>query len=238
MVILNKIAKSFGKNEVLKDTSLNLNKSGIYSILGPNGSGKTTMIKILLGMVNPDKGDILFKGERVNGLDKYRKDISYLPQIASFPENLTVDELFTFIEKLRGEPDFKQELIDLFEVEEYRNKTLRNLSGGTRQKVNLISCLMYNTELIILDEPSVGLDPISLLKLKDLVLAEKEKGKIILITTHIMKLVDDLSDQIIFLLDGKIHFSGTKEEMLKNTESNDMEHAMASILTNKKAKNV
>ena len=108
---------------------------------------------------------------------------------------------------------------------------MSNLSGGTKQKVNLVLTFMFDSPLIILDEPTTGLDPIAHIRLKQLINEEKAKGKTILITSHIMSFVEEISDQIVFILEGKIYFKGTIPELKSKTKESDFEHAIASILT-------
>lgn len=230
MIELTDIAKRFGKQEVLTGISFSIHTPGIYAILGPNGSGKTTIIKSLLGMVIPDAGEVKVLGKNTKGAFKYRKDISYLPQLAHFPENLKVEEFLSLIETLRGKPQRKEYLIQVFGLKPYLKKTLRHLSGGTRQKVNLVGAMMYDNPILILDEPTNGLDPVALLKLKHFIREEQQKGKVILLTTHVMDLVEELAETLIFLLEGKIYFQGTQADLLDITGSEDLEHAIASIL--------
>jgi len=154
-----------------------------------------------------------------------------LPQIANFPANLTVVELIEMVKNLRPKSANEKELIKLFELESYLQKKLGNLSGGTKQKVNLLLTFMFDSELIILDEPTNGLDPVSLIRLKKLIDEEKKKGKTILITTHIMSLVEEIADEIVFLLDGSIYFQGTVKELKEKTDQTDLEHAIANIIT-------
>ena len=122
-------------------------------------------------------------------------------------------------------------MIELFKLQPFLNKKLANLSGGTKQKVNLVLTFMFDSPLVILDEPTNGLDPISHLRLKNLINSEKEKGKTILITSHILSFVEEVSDEIVFLLEGKIYFKGTISELKAKTEQPDFEHAIASILS-------
>ena len=231
MIEINNLYKSFGKVDVLDGVSLTIDDKGIFAILGPNGSGKTTLIKSILGMVIPQSGEIIINGEEVRGKWDYRKDIDYLPQIAQFPDNLTVFELVKMIKNLRGKKANDQDLIDLFKLGPFLDKKLGNLSGGTKQKVNLVLTFMFDSSILILDEPTTGLDPISLIHLKDLIRREKEAGKTILITTHIMNFVETMADEIVFLLEGDIYFRGTVEELKKKSSLNDLEHAIATILS-------
>ena len=235
MIQIEKLHKHFGKLVVLDDLDLEIKTGGIFAILGPNGSGKTTLIKSILGMVIPQKGDIRFLGESILQKWDYRNRINYLPQIANFPANLTVQELIRMVKNLRPKSAHETELIKVFGLEPFLNKKLGNLSGGTKQKVNLVLTFMFDSELIILDEPTTGLDPISLIHLKNLIRKEKEAGKTILITTHIMSFVEEMADQVVFLLDGKIYFKGTVDELKTATGQNDLEHAIAKIIAKEDA---
>ena len=231
MVNIQNLHKKFNSHIVLDGVDLNIDKGGIFAILGPNGSGKTTLIKSILGMVIPNKGAISVLGHDIKKNASYRNQIDYLPQIANFPNNLKVKELITMIKDLRGNATNEEELIKLFKVEPFLNKKLGNLSGGTKQKVNIILTFMFNSPLIILDEPTSGLDPISLIRLKELIGKEKANGKTILITSHIMSFVEEVSDEIVFLLEGKIYFKGSISDLKTKTKKDNFEHAIASILT-------
>ncbi len=232
MIEVKNLHKKFGKNEVLKGIDLSITEGGIFAILGPNGSGKTTLIKAILGMVLPDSGEISINGKSLKNDFKYRDNIDYLPQIANFPGNLKVYELIAMIKDLRaGKTTNEEELIELFKLQPFLDKRLVNLSGGTKQKVNLVLTFMFDSPLIILDEPTSGLDPISHLRLKNLIFSEKEKGKTILVTSHILSFVEEIADEIVFILEGKIYFKGTIPELKSKTDQDDFEHAIASILS-------
>ena len=230
MVSIQNLHKQFNKNIVLSGIDLEIEEGGIIAILGPNGSGKTTLIKSILGMVIPTKGIISVLGNNIKNNSSYRNKIDYLPQIANFPNNLKLKELIRMIKDLRRDTPNDEALIELFKLEPFLNKKLGNLSGGTKQKVNIVLTFMFDSPLIILDEPTTGLDPISLIRLKKLIQEEKDKGKTILITSHIMSFVEEVSDEIVFLLEGKIYFKGNINELKKKTEQPDFEHAIASIL--------
>lgn len=231
MVEILDLHKKFGKNNVLNGVDLNINEGGIFAVLGPNGSGKTTIIKSILGMVIPDNGTIKVFNTNIKKNSNYRSKIDYLPQIANFPSNLKVIELIKMIKDLRGQTNNDQKLIETFKLQPFLNKKLGTLSGGTKQKVNLVLTFMFDSPIVILDEPTTGLDPISLIRLKELITVEKKKGKAILITSHIMSFVEEVADQIVFILEGKIYFKGSIEELKTKTEQNDFEHAIANILT-------
>ncbi|HFB99191.1 MAG TPA: ABC transporter ATP-binding protein [Phaeodactylibacter sp.] len=230
MIEIKDLHKKFGKVKVLKGIDLEINKGGIFAILGPNGSGKTTLIKSILGMVIPDKGTIEIDNENILKAWKYRNEINYLSQIADFPTNLKVSELIGMIKNLRPKQANDQKLIDLFGLTPFLDKKLGHLSGGTKQKVNIVLTLMFESNLIILDEPTTGLDPISLIQLKGIIREEKRKGKTVLITSHIMSFVEEISDEIVFLLEGKIYFKGSIQNLKKQTNQSDLEHAIAHLM--------
>jgi len=232
MLTIKNLHKKFGKLKVLDGVSFDIPTSGTVAVLGPNGSGKTTIMKCVLGMVIPNDGDITLNDTSILKQWDYRREIGYLPQIAQFPDNLSVQELINMIKDLRSVPANELELIELFELHPFLSKKLSNLSGGTKQKVNIVLTFMFDCPLYILDEPTAGLDPISMIRLKELIDKEKKKNKTIIITTHIMSLVEELADEIFFLLDGKIHFRGPVDQLKKETKQEDLEHAIANILTN------
>lgn len=231
MIKIENLYKKFGKVKVLDNVSLTIDDKGIFAILGPNGSGKTTMIKSILGMVIPQSGEITINNQKVRRQWDYRRNINYLPQIARFPDNLSVTELINMIKNLRGEEANDREIIELFKLGPFLDKKLGNLSGGTKQKVNLVLAFMFDCPILILDEPTTGLDPVSLIHLKDLIHKEKEAGKTILITTHIMDFVETMADEIVFLLEGNIYFKGTVGELKKKGKNQDLEHAIATLLS-------
>lgn len=231
MIEISSLNKKFGKLTVLEGLDLVIDNGGIFAVLGPNGSGKTTLIKSILGMVIPDKGEIKISGESVLKKWNYRNEINYLPQIANFPANLSVKELISMVKNLRPKEANDKVLIERFGLEPFLDKKLGNLSGGTKQKVNIVLTFMFESELIILDEPTTGLDPISLIHLKEIIREEKEKGKTILITTHIMSFVEEIADEIVFLLDGEIYFKGSSHELKERTGQRDLEHAIAHLIS-------
>ena len=230
MIEFKDVHKKYGKLEVLKGVSFTIKDGGIIAILGPNGSGKTTSMKSFLGMVVPTKGDILFNGKSIKNQWAYREQISYLPQIANFPNNLKVKELIAMIKNIKKLPCKDQELIELFGLQKHLNKSLGNLSGGTKQKVNLVLTFMVDVPYLVLDEPTSGLDPIAILALKKLILREKEKGKTILITSHILSFIEELSDEILCILEGNIYFRGTPQDLLTPTDKENFQVAIADLL--------
>ncbi|MTG98493.1 MULTISPECIES: ABC transporter ATP-binding protein [Myroides] len=230
MIKIDSLYKKYGENHVLKGVDLEI-EQGVIAILGPNGSGKTTLNKCILGMVFPDSGNISIDNQSVLNKWDYRQKIDYLPQIANFPSNITVQELLNMIKDLRGnKTQDEKEYIELFHLSKFLNKKLSALSGGTKQKVNILLTFMFDNPIMILDEPTTGLDPVALLTLKDLIIREKNKGKIILVTSHIMDFVEGISDEIVFILEGKIYFKGSIELLKEKTNQESFEKAIANIL--------
>jgi Cu-processing system ATP-binding protein len=229
MITIKGLYKTFGRNRVLDGLDLEIGSGGIIAVLGPNGSGKTTLIKCLLGMVLPDKGEIELMDIRVAKNWRYRSQINYLPQIANFPGNVRVRELFDMIRDLRQQPDRQGELVELFHLQPHLEKRLSTLSGGTKQKVNIVLAFMFDCPLLILDEPTTGLDPAALIRLKKLIREEKDKGKTILITSHIMEFVAEVADEIVYLLEGSIYYQGSVGNLKEKTKQDNLEHAIAAI---------
>ncbi len=230
MIEIEGLNKYYGNHHVLKDINLDISEPGIYAILGPNGSGKTTLLKTILGLVNPKQGELKVGGIPVSGTHSYRKEISYLPQIAKFPDNLRVVELIKLIKSIRNEEADETGLVRMFQIEPDMRKRLRNLSGGTRQKVNMILGFLFDTPILILDEPTISLDPVSLAKFRKIIAEKREQGKIIIYTTHIMNLVEELSDHIILLMEGRIIFKGGLQEIYSESGEATLENAIAQLV--------
>jgi Cu-processing system ATP-binding protein len=234
MITLSKVIKRYGRLEVLKGIDLKFSKGKISAIVGPNGSGKTTIIKIILGLVKPDYGKVFIDDKPLNGDFLYREKIGYMPQIASFPENLSVLEVLSMIKDLRNRTDNPEEnLIQEFELTSELTKSIRTLSGGNRQKLSAVIALMFNPDILIFDEPTAGLDPVINSRFKELIRNEKNKGKTIILTSHIMSEVEELADEIVFLLDGKIYYKGSLENLLVEQGERKLEKAVAKILEEK-----
>jgi Cu-processing system ATP-binding protein len=230
MIEISGLNKYYSRNHVLKDISLEIREPGIYAVLGPNGSGKTTLLKSIIGLVLPKSGQVRVNDIPVEETHLYRRDISYLPQIARFPDNLRVYELIGLIKDIRNEDGDEQPLVELFQLQPEMKKKLGNLSGGTRQKVNMLLGFLFDTPIIVLDEPTISLDPVALAKFKNIISEKRAAGKIILYTTHIMSLVEEFSDRIILLMDGKIIFNGGLEEICHKSGKDSLENAIAYLV--------
>jgi Cu-processing system ATP-binding protein len=235
VIRIESVRKRFGDLEVLKGVDLAIERGRITAIVGPNGSGKTTLIKMLLGLVKPDGGRITWENVVLNGDCHYRQRIGYMPQIVRFPENLSGRELLAMISDVRSRPrldtSIDAELIDAFSLEADLDKPFRTLSGGTRQKVNAALAFRFRPELLILDEPTAGLDPVAARALKQKVRRERENGRTVIITSHNMAELESLADDVAFLLEGRVRYRGTLDALKHETEEPDLEGAIARMMT-------
>lgn len=234
MIEIKNLHKKFGKLEVLNNINLSFNKGECIALIGPNGCGKTTLIKSILGMVIPTKGDVLFNQKSILKEFKYREHIGYMPQIGRYPDYMKVGQIIDMIKQIRNSSqNLDEELVKEFELEKIFDKQMRTLSGGTTQKVSATLAFLFNPEVLILDEPTAGLDPLASEILKEKIIREKEKGKLILITSHLLSELDDMITQIIYMQDGKVHFHKTIADLLETTGEEKISKAIAKILKSK-----
>lgn len=234
MIKLTNIIKKYGKLEVLKGIDAEFLKGKVTAIVGPNGSGKTTIIKIILGLVKADYGRVSIDNILINGGYEYRKNIGYMPQVASYPENLCVLEVLSMIKDLRNcNENVEDKFIKEFDLSGELTKPIRTLSGGNKQKLSAVFALMFDPEILIFDEPTAGLDPVISYRFKEILKTQKKKNKTILLTSHIMSEVEELADEIIFLLDGKIYYQGSIVNLILEKGETNLEKAVAKILEEK-----
>ncbi len=232
MIRTENIEKHFGKLHVLKGVSTSFGRGEVVSIIGPNASGKTTLIKCILGMVVADKGKIFFDGSDVAGDFSYRHHIGYMPQIGHYPENMKIGQLFSMMKDLRTvHAALDEELISSLHLSEMFNKAMRTLSGGTTQKVSAALAFLFNPQVLILDEPTAGLDPLSAEIVKTKILKAKNEGKLIIITSHIMSEVEEMADKIMYLFEGNVNFYKTIAELKQQTGEEKLGKAVAKIMT-------
>lgn len=232
MIIASNVTKRFGKLNALDNVSVTCNKGQAISLIGPNGSGKTTFIKCLLGMVVPDSGFITFNNQNISRDWHYREKIGYMPQIGRFPENMTIAQVLDMLKDIRKNAGsgLDEELIEAFNLNEMMSKRMRTLSGGTRQKVSATLAFLFNPEVLILDEPTAGLDPVATEILKEKILKEKRKGKLVLITSHILSDLDDIVSEVIYLQDGLLKFHKTIGQLREDTGEEKLAKAIARIM--------
>ncbi|MGZ3948929.1 MAG: ABC transporter ATP-binding protein [Flavisolibacter sp.] len=227
MIRIENINKRFKKLHALNGINARFEKGQVISLIGPNGSGKTTLIKSILGLVKPDNGQIFFNDEPISETVEYRKNIGYMPQIGRYPDNMKIGQLFRMIKNIRSEKEWDEELFFRFKLDTIPDKSMKALSGGTRQKVSAALAFLFNPDVLILDEPTAGLDPLSSEVLKEKILAEKEKGKLILITSHVLSDLEDLTTDVMYLQDGKIIFAKSMAELRAETGEEKLGKAIA-----------
>jgi len=190
-------------------------------------------------MVRPDKGKITVDGHVISGDHSYRANIGYMPQIGRYPDNMRIGQLFRMIENIRGVAGDKQDetLIRQFELEKIYDKPMRTLSGGTRQKVSAALAFLFDPAILILDEPTAGLDPLSSELLKDKIIAEKKQNKLILITSHILSDLDELTTHVMYLQEGKLQFFKDMQTIQEETGELRLGKAIARIMKGEKLTN-
>lgn len=233
MIKIENIHKSFGKQKVLQGISMGFEKGRSVALIGPNGSGKTTLIKCVLGMVKPDEGDIRFNEKSVIGQSDYRRHIGYMPQIQRFPEHMKVSGLFKLMQQLRtdiSENQYDWSLYRDFEIDAMAHKQLGQLSGGMKQKVSAALAFLFNPEVLVLDEPTAGLDPISNETLKAKLKRVLQQEKLVIITSHILSDLDEITTDVAYLMEGNIAFFKTLEQLRTDTSEDRLNRVIAQIL--------
>ena len=232
MIRIEHLNKRFKKLQALNDVTATFEKGHVISLIGPNGSGKTTLIKSILGTVKPNSGKIFVDGEQINGDPSYRRNIGYMPQIGRYPDNMKIGHLFSMMKDIRNENEEKldTDLIVKFNLISLFDKPMRTLSGGTRQKVSAAFAFYFDPQILILDEPTAGLDPLSSEVLKDKILAEKKKDKLVLITSHVLSDLDELATDVMYMQEGKMEFFKPIETIRKETGEMKLGKAIARMM--------
>ena len=210
-------------------------KGHSIAFIGPNGCGKTTLIKCILGLNVVESGDILVNGNSVKNDFLYREKIGYMPQIGKYPENMTIGQTIKMIQDNRKNVEnIDTELLEAFELPKLYDKKMSTLSGGTTQKVSAVLAFMFHPEIIILDEPTAGLDPLASEILKNKIIKERKNGKLIIITSHLLSELDDMVNEIVFINEGKILVHQSVEDLKTETQQTKISDAITNILKNMK----
>ncbi len=162
MIEVRNLTKDFGKVKALDSVSVQCGEGECIALIGANGSGKTTLIKSVLGMVIPNKGEVLFYGKKIDAQGLYRSRIGYMPQIGRYPDNMTIAQVIEMMKDLRKDKtEYDETLMDSFGLRAILQKRMHTLSGGTRQKVSAVLAFLFQPDVLILDEPTAGLDPLA-----------------------------------------------------------------------------
>ncbi len=228
------VTKRYGRVPVLRGIDFAVKAGRVTAILGPNGAGKSTLIRVLLGLARPDEGSVTVAGTAVGDDPGYRAAIGYMPQHPHFPENLTGREVVRLLRELRGHtvPE-DDELFEAFALPAELDKPVRNLSGGTKQKLNAALAFMFRPRILLLDEPTAGLDPVASGVLKARILSARESGVTVLLVSHVLSELEDLVDDVIFLLEGRVEFQGSLRRLEEITGESRLEPAVARLMQRK-----
>ncbi len=224
------LRKAFGRLHALRGVDLALAPERVTAVVGPNAAGKSTLIKCVLGLVRPDAGLVRVLGQPVGTDPGYRHAIGYMPQAARFPDNLTGREVLDLLADLRGGEPADDGLVERLGLEGALDRPVRTLSGGTRQRLNAVVAFRYRPPLLILDEPTASLDPVASALLKDRIRAEAERGAAVLLTSHVMAEVEELADDVVYLVEGAIRFHGTLDALRLRTGEKRVERAIAALM--------
>lgn len=231
MIEVRGVSKTFGERTVLDGVELVFSGGTVTALLGPNGAGKTTLLKAILGLVRPSRGSVWIGGSPVDAAGAYRHALGYMPQLPNFPPHMTGRELMAMVDDLRGfegRPD--EDLVDAFDLRHDLDKPFRTLSGGTRQKVNAALAFRYAAPVLILDEPTAGLDPVAAIALKEKIRAARADGRTVVVTSHNLGDLETVADDVVFLHEGHVRFDGSIEDLLRTTDRERLQEAIADLM--------
>lgn len=225
------IEKRYGRLPVLQGLSLNVPRGKVTALVGPNGSGKTTMLKILLGLVRPGAGTVtVYDADEHPVQGDVRSVLGYMPQALPFPDNLTGREVLELVRGLRPGAPLDLSLIETFGLEAVLDRPVRTLSGGMRQRVSAAVAFLFRPSVVVLDEPTAGLDPVASAALKDKVAEACAQGTTFLLTSHVMSEVAEMAHYLAFLHGGRIVFWGTPNDLVAHTNEAVLERAIAALM--------
>lgn len=224
MITVRSLSRSFGPLRAVDDLSFHLEPGEIFGLLGPNGAGKSTTIKMLVGILRPDSGSILLHDKEISPAEDlaFKTRIGYVPENCALYDNLTATEYLTFVGHLHHlDPDLIEgrsaRLLDLVQLSASANQQIRDYSKGMKQKVLLVSALLHDPELIILDEPFSGLDANAVLLFKEILRAETQRGRTVIFCSHVLDVVERLVDRLLIINHGQAQAQGTPAEILAQT---------------------
>lgn len=231
MIVFDGVTKRYGRREVLRGLDASVPDASVTALVGPNSAGKTTLLKLLLGLARPDAGRIVVAGAPIGADPEYRRAIGYMPQIVRYPAHETGRSLLARLQRLRGErmpPDLT--LLEAFRLEDQFDRPLGVLSGGTRQRINAVLALAFRPRLLVLDEPTAGLDPLGARIFKDRLLAERRAGTTVLVTSHVLPELEEIADRVLYLADGRTAWEGEALALQQRTGTASLERAITALL--------
>ncbi len=231
------VSKRYGNRTVLDGIDLTIGRGAVTAVVGPNGAGKTTLNKSLLGLVRPDAGHIAFDGRDIAGQIAYRASIGYMPQAPSFPANFSAGDVLALLSDLRGVDRPRDEsLVQDFALAQFLDQPVRVLSGGQRQRLNAAAAFLFSPDLLLLDEPTAGLDPIASGILKDKIRAVRDEGRAVIITSHVLSELEEFADAVVFLHEGRVRWSGPLDDLITQTNETTLERAIARLMSSPSAR--
>ena len=217
------VSKSFGAVKAVDDVSFSIEKGELFGLLGPNGAGKTTCLRVMLDIFKPDSGSVAILG---GAMDEAKKDrIGYMPEERGMYQDIPLERCLTYLASLKGlsTAEVKERLpgyLERFDLAEHRFKKVKELSKGMQQKAQVIATLLHRPELLIVDEPFSGLDPVNTQMIKDLLREQRENGVTIILCSHQMHLVEELCDRIVLIDAGKVMLYGELEQVRQRFAAN------------------
>ena len=237
MLILHNLKKSYEGVKAVNDVSFNVAKGDIYGFLGPNGAGKTTTIRMIMGIIHPDSGRIELNGNDINSLK--RQNLGYLPEDRGLYQKQKLEETCRYFGLLRGLNDRQARSnskmwLERFGLGDQGERKIEELSKGNQQKIQFILSLLHDPELIIMDEPFTGLDPLNQLLLKEIIQEKQDEGKTIIFSTHQMEQVERLCNNICLINQGQIVVEGALEDIQKKHTSDAVEVRFSGNIEQKK----
>ena len=227
MIRLRNLTKRFGEKVAVDNLNLDIEEGELFIFLGPNAAGKTTTIKMMAGLLKPTEGIIEIAGVSVvKNRERAKEFLSYIPDFPYLYEKLTPYEMFLFFQDVYSIPEKTarertEEMISLFGIDEFRDILIENLSHGMKQRVVIALSLFRDPQVLIIDEPMVGLDPKTARLFKDVLKNEAQKGKTIFLSTHQLYVAQELADKIGIIHKGKLLAYGSLEDIMKSTDKND-----------------
>ena len=226
MLEIKNLTKYFGIKKAVDNVSFKVEEGHILGVLGKNGAGKSTIFRMILNILEPDEGEVLYNGQKIDHSISDR--IGYLPEVGSLIDSYTVYEQCIYYGKMKSmkSEDIKNnmfELLEQFGIVEYANMKIKELSKGNKQKIQFIISLLHNPDLIILDEPFSGLDPVSVEYFKRIILQLKEQGKTIVFSSHIMSQVEMLCEDVLIINDGKVVLDCNLEQIKQEYSSKTLD---------------
>jgi len=225
IITINNVTKRFGETLAVDRLSFDVQPGEIFGLLGPNGAGKTTCIRMILDIFQPDAGEISVMGGPMT--DEKKNRIGYLPEERGLYQDIPLDRCLTFLASLKGMPEktsdpLLSEYLERFDLSEVRDKKVKELSKGMQQKAQLISTLVHDPDLVIIDEPFTALDPVNTAMVKKILEQKRDEGKAIIMSTHQMNQVEELCDRILLIDHGHQVLYGTLQEIQSRFASRDI----------------